>query len=515
MINPSEGSRQDQRSISQVSVFLYNLVFNNNDNPNVMQLQEEGSGELGKVVNRCRWISCKILGKVLSIQSSCRIDSLWLKFKNLASRHSMHKAKIENTTSSSERRKDSQYDQEAIIEYFRVYQECMSDDQFIALKNDSQVSRVLIEMAMQSNLEVKTEALQLLYHIHSQSNQVREQMLHTLIIESNLCTAKFEDTTANCRLLRLLAESCPSWYFIASSQEFRCCSVILSEIENLIHQKKVIINTIEIGKTMHQQEELSMINKYIIKNLEGSMNSSYQSSLVYLDVFASLEKILKVDLQELQKTGDKRNLTSNHREFIQKIYSLQAIATYNNEECKNYFSQGVLSIFLRHLALDSLNGSVYNFLIELSTKNSMFEDLKNARPFIDALMETLHKLSKTDERKTMILECLRLLTKGSGGYKESIQNYISGLFFAPNSSKSQIDFSENSEIVSKVKSLLVIEGSTYDVLDKRIIILNNELRYMISYLYFVIGLSKGGNNHTQTIVQVLFPLKYYGLNKGH
>jgi hypothetical protein len=498
---------QDQCSISRDSVELANLVFNNNENPNAnLQLHEEEAGEIAKVVNRCRWISCKILGKVLSIQSACRIDNIWLKFKNLASRHSIRRAKIDNTSAST--KKDTNMEQESIIEYFRVYQECMSDNQFIDLKNDSQVSRVLIELAMQSNLQVKTEALQLLYHIHSQSNQVREQMLQSLIIESNLCTTKFEDTKANCRLLRLLADSCPSWYFLTGSQEFRCCSVILSEIENLIHEKKVIINTIDIGKTMHNQEELSMINRYIIKNLEGQMNSSYQSSLVYLDVFASLEKILKVDLQELQKPGDKRNLTSQHREFIQKIYSLQAIASYNNEECKNYFPKGLLSIFIKHLTLDSLNGSVYTFLIELSTKNNSYDDLKNARPFIDILMDVLQNISKTDERKTMILECLRLLTKGSGGHKESFQNYIASLFFSPSSIKSQIDFSEKSEIVPKVASLLKIPGLTYDVLDKRILILNNELRYLTSYLHFMVSLSTGGNNYTQTIVQVLFPLKY-------
>jgi hypothetical protein len=211
------------------------------DDKSSIMVDDKGSEEIYK----SKWLACKILIRILEIQNECRVNSILFKFNNL-SHASLSKKKTSDTGLSRQTldnlllgirgSSDELKDPQLMKDFMDVYLNSIYDNCFIDLSVDQEMSPILLSLTLNSDLKLKTEALRLLYCLHSQINITRANIEETIILDAANTKLSHRDSVNLSRALKRISETAEKWYCELHADKVEIFDNLMSIIESHLLQ---------------------------------------------------------------------------------------------------------------------------------------------------------------------------------------------------------------------------------------------------------------------------------------
>ena len=88
---------------------------------------------------------------------------------------------------------------------------------YIDLNRDGQLSSILLNLTMYKNLKLKTEALRLVYCLHSQANIIKSNMEETILLDGTNTKISYNECNNLSQALQRLGETADKWFPNTSS----------------------------------------------------------------------------------------------------------------------------------------------------------------------------------------------------------------------------------------------------------------------------------------------------------
>ena len=133
---------------------------------------------------------------------------------------------------------------------------------YIDLNRDGQLSSILLNLTMYKNLKLKTEALRLVYCLHSQANIIKSNMEETILLDGTNTKISYNECNNLSQALKRLGETADKWFPNANSQLLEVFQDILDVVEGHIlqPQTKAIARPVYTEPVSSDEEELARKN---------------------------------------------------------------------------------------------------------------------------------------------------------------------------------------------------------------------------------------------------------------
>ena len=479
----------------------------------------------GDLFSSCKWVACKVLIKVLEIQNECRSNLILFKFKNITHMSLASKRKGADVISKKSYEKlllgdgSDVSDPQLVSNLFHAYQAGVKDNCFIELYSGKDISSVLLNLTLQPDLKLKTEALRLLYYLHSPIEITRRNIEATIILDSANTKMSYPACHNLSRALIRLAETTDKWYLNCEVAAFSAFENILSIIEEHLIQKQAkrvpgmtSPNTDEDRSV--SASDIPPLEQHLWRNVRSVVNPYYQNIFRHLEVFASLVKILEADLLLASRNSSAKlkvesAVQQRTADVIRRIFIVFWNASIDNQPNKTQLGKALNSIVMKYFENDLYNLSVLLFLLEFAKDNENLVDAEEDPGWIGALISKLCKLPHSDQRKILILSTLGQLTRYHGTINMKNQNFICDQVLKGKNRHSLIDFS-NSTSLETIERLTQIQPPEFKVSDQELISQDGTLGYATAVIWFLRRISQERNSHTEGMTQILLPLRAIG-----
>jgi len=479
----------------------------------------------GDLFSSCKWVACKILIKILEIQNECRSNLILFKFKNITHISLASKKKGAEVISKKSYEKlllgdgSEVSDSQLVANLFNAYQAGIRDHCFIELFSGKEISSILLNLTLQPDLKLKTEALRLLYYLHSPIEITRRNIETAIILDSANTKMSYPDCHNLSRALIRLAETTDKWYLNFELAAFSAFENILSIIEEHLVQKQVkrvpgMTTPVSEDDRSISASDIPPLEQHLWRNVRSVINPYYQNIFRHLEVFSSLIKILEADLLLVASKSTpklKVEVVSQARtsEVIRRIFIVFWNACIDNQQNKSQIGRCLNTVVMKYFENDSYNLSVLLFLLEFAKDNENLVDAEEDPLWIGALIHKLCRLPNSDQRKILILSTLGQLTRYHGTINMKNQNFICDQVLKGKNRNGLIDFS-NSTTLETIERLTQIQPPEFKVNDQELISQDGTLGYATSVIWFLRRISQERNSHTEGMTQILLPLRAIG-----
>lgn len=486
---------------------------------------QEDSDEL---IDTAKWLGCKILLRILQVQNECRLNRIFFQFRNISHRYLSSKNSagdgelninfMSNMILGKAEEEDKIMCKELQERLLTCYIASCKDNFYINLTNDAETSNIILSLTLYSDLRLKTAALDLFYNLHSQYNNTRMDIDKTILLDSQNTKMSYRESLNLSRALKRLAETTEKWYLESESAEFEALENILSKIEEhlMIPQNKrpnVPIYTemmteedVDDNKMVGPQE-ISLLDQYFCKDIKYMVNPFYQNIFRHLEIYSSLQDIIKTDHENLTTQGKLKDcLGPGHRTLMMRIYFILAYACIDNQDNKYLMKNLVTSTLIEHLEKDSFNYGIYAFLYEYFTDNYNVVRAEEIDYIILPLVKFINDKSSADIRKSALLSSLSQLTRYHGIINQNNQLFIMQKVI-PQIDKSRMPDFANMKSLEMVVTFLHQQPKLKNFGSSEIIIMDPTLNFLACYIMLVRRCGEGRNNQTEYVAQIMLPLK--------
>lgn len=511
----------------------------------------QDSSSSPELIFKCKWLGCCILNRILQIQNECRVNRILFQFKNIS--HVALSRKRNEEAGLSKRalnnlimgiREEGEVVDQTVIDDFRMaFLDSVNDDFSIKMNNDAELSEILLKLTLNPDIKLKTEALRLLYYLHSQLNITKANIEEVVLLDSTNTKMSYNQSLNITRALCRLVETAEKWYEYPNRPELEVMENILHLIETHLLQEnekkagfspytEVLIEHDESRQV--DNEEFGHAEQYYCRELKGTINPFYQNIFRHLGVYKSLQAILKTDFSKFKNSNIRDRFLGNsgitadmsqmrtpeqnpntkffscfsprHRDLIRRIYTVFALACIENQENKNLFQDLAKGLLFDHLNVDSSNIAMYIFLNEHLTDNFQFVRLDDHQRFLEQIVQIMNSFPTYDIRKVILINTLSNLTRYTGIINQQNQNYMFQKLIRLFNKTSVIDFN-NPRNLDVIESKLVQEPTVVKYMNSEVMLQNYEIGYYSAFVKFIRRCGDGRNNLTENTSQILIPLR--------
>lgn len=474
------------------------------------------------------------MNAILEVQNDCRVNSILFEFSNLSHICFTERNKILDNSKKPTSitnvilGKDDIEDQKLLelkkglmSQFYQSYTNGCKSSFFINLKNDQEMTNILLALTLSSDFRLKTQSLQLFYELHSQINMTKINIDDSILLDSTNTKMSYLDSLNLSRALKRLAETTEKWYTNSDSAEFEALEIILAKIEDHLLQpqskaaKAVYTEPISIdddedheeGNQIEGPEELSDLEQYFCKEIKYVVNPFYQNIFRHLEIIESLIDLIKTDFNLLQP--EKKNdlcMGPAYRTLMSKIYFILAYSCIDNQDNKSRVKEMMDTIFIEHMQKDLYNYGMYCFLYEYITDNNQMLKADELGLLINPILKLLNDKTLKDNRKMVLMVSLSQLARYQGIINQSNQCYLMQKVMPTINKNPIIDFANSKSL--EIMAATLSEPQQIKVFGKaEIIVMEQTLAYYCCFLKYIRRGGEGRNNQTEYEAQIMLPLK--------
>lgn len=300
---------------------------------------------------------CQIIQVILEIQNEIRINSLMFKIKMISmSFYNKQDKFLKQINSEVEENIDKAVvdilGDEATLNKRNVYlipiekinqlvKESLENNFYLYLWNSDDFISLLLSLILSKDIKLKTEAIRILYSLHSKRFKIRESITDQVILDLVNSKKAYRECQDLSVVLRIFGETSEKWYSDSQGEQFKTFKYMLEEIEKLLLKPKLKLDDSDNESDFESEEEMHMttqfdnVNKlelvksYFMMKMKHGVDKFYQSMFKHLGVFPSLCEVLLDDLE-----CGKETLTSEHQILIERIYFILAYSITDNQSNK-------------------------------------------------------------------------------------------------------------------------------------------------------------------------------------
>lgn len=405
-------------------------------------------------------------------------------------------------------------------------------------KNEEMFS-IIVELIHYKDHNLKTSSIKILSYLYNQTKNMGQTILKLQLIDDQKAKTSYQNAKNASLMLDKIGDSIEKWYSHQDSAEIQSLIPILNKIHNSLlrtkykdmsskeEQGKAVDPTyLELKQTVSEINPLSQqktkitasaldlrvdkalndIHEYLMRSHDEIVDIFEQNLQRNTGILRSLMMMLEFDAETQEE--EERNTINTL--MLKKFYRILSKTCKDNDLNKEFLSDYLDSVIIKHFQLKTIDVNA-SFLIREMVINNKVILLNEAK--VKKLTQTLcmiaDDIKNDNEQKGHIISIMSEMLKYKDFVLSKNQNSVLSMIINKDFKNLRVHFESQdleNELMVKArnkmlyKNLKIIDG-------KKVLVLPNELSYIVSFLNLLSGCAESKNAFSENICQNMISLE--------